>query len=234
MNQKRDYQSPVTAVEFSRNTKIGPCSCTMSSQASCPRHCPFLGEGCYAESGPQGCSTARLNRSTETDPAIIAGLMADAMAGLTATRPLRLNVVGDARTNRAAKILAKASALYTAKYTQKVWTYSHGWRRVARKSWGAVSILASCETAADVKAATEAGYATALVVARFKDVKTYVDNGTIIIPCPQQTGKSANCTTCRLCWDADGLLARGMTIGFEAHGARPKVVREMLIQLGGA
>src|ERR1051325_9338279 len=143
---KRSNQVAAIAVEKSRNSKIAGCSATMVSQASCPRSCKFYANGCYAESGPTGFTTHRLNRSTETKPEAIARIEAKAISQLSGKRPLRLHVVGDCTTDKAAKILSSAAE----SYPMPVWSYTHAWRTVSRVLWGKVSILASCETAADV------------------------------------------------------------------------------------
>lgn len=54
-------------------------------------------------------------------------------------------------------------------------------------------------------------------------------DGTRMIPCPQQTkGGDVTCVECRLCLDADGLMARNMGIAFAAHGASVRKVRARL------
>lgn len=188
--------SAAIAVELTANRKVGPVSVTMASQASCPKSCPWLGSGCYAESGPQGFSTRRVNKSRKVDALAIAKDELRAIGKLSGERPLRLHVVGDASTTVAARTLSKG----LESYRQPVWTYTHAWRRVARRAWGIVSVLASCESVSQVKAARARGYATALVVAEFPSDKAYMVEGLKVIPCPQQTGKTENCTTCRLCW----------------------------------
>ena len=40
--------------ERSSNKKTGPIAVTTTSKDSCPKSCPFMGNGCYAESGPLG------------------------------------------------------------------------------------------------------------------------------------------------------------------------------------
>jgi hypothetical protein len=91
--------------------------------------------------------------------------------------------------------------------------------------------LASCESTQQIKAARKKGYATALVVDRFASAKAYEIDGVKIVPCPQQTGKTENCMSCKLCWDDGRLRQIGVTIGFEAHGNQAKSVRHSLIQI---
>jgi hypothetical protein len=215
------------AVELSQNSKTGPVSTTYVGQKSCPKTCPFLGAGCYAEGGMTGFTTARLADSTG-DARDHARSEATAMDALSGKRPLRLHVVGDARTTIAAAILGKAAARYRAKHSQPVWTYTHAWRDVLRGTWGpAVSVLASCETPTQVRQANHRGYAAALVVAEFPGDKRYDIDGVSIIPCPAQT-RGVQCTDCRLCFDDSKLRAIGATIGFAAHGNRARKVRELV------
>src|SRR6185369_407908 len=104
-------QPRVMAVEDSTNRKLGFCAATYVTQESCPE-CAFRGRGCYAEHGLVGFLTRRLNRAHPLNPARIAMEEAMAITKLTGDRPLRLHVVGDARTKRAAEILAHAAKVY--------------------------------------------------------------------------------------------------------------------------
>ena len=81
--------SPVTTIETSDNRKLGAVSATYASQSSCPRSCPWFGKGCYAEHGPVGFTTRRLNRSTARSAVRIAEAEARAIDGLTGDRLLR-------------------------------------------------------------------------------------------------------------------------------------------------
>src|ERR1700722_11786350 len=105
-------QSPATAIETSDNRKLGPVSATYASQSSCPQSCPWFGKGCYAEHGPTSHTTRRLNRSAVRGAARIAQAEARAIDALTGDRLLRLHVVGDARTDAAARTLGKAAQRY--------------------------------------------------------------------------------------------------------------------------
>src|SRR5262245_12837754 len=97
-------QAPAIAVDDARNRKLGNVSTTHVSQASCPPTCPWRDAGCYAEGGPQGFTTRRLNRSAERNAARIAHAEARAIDALSARRLLRGRVVGDSRTDASARI----------------------------------------------------------------------------------------------------------------------------------
>ena len=232
-NTARVSTPAVKAVEESGNKKIGPVSATMASQSSCPSYCAFIKSGCYAETGLQGFQTRRLNQSPITEPIEIAKAEAAAMGTLSGTRPLRLHVVGDCTSDACARILAGAVRKYKTrgKTQSAVWTYSHAWRDIKRRSFGSISVLASCESTNQVKLARTKGYSTALVVDQFQCDKAYEIDGVKVVPCPQQTGRTENCATCKLCWNDDRLRETGVTIGFAAHGQQAKNVRSQLIQI---
>jgi len=229
--QKRKSAEPTLAiaVKASGNSKIGPIAATYASQGSCPESCPFQGSGCYAESGTMAFTTNRLNRAfngqTPEEIALVEATAIDNMGGYA---PLRLHAVGDCKTNRAARIVAGAARRYTKRTKQPVYTYTHAWQEVDRDSWLDVSVLASCENPLQVLAARARGYATAMVVDSHPTNKLYERDGVKILPCPQQTGKTENCSTCRLCWDSEKLREREITIGFAAHGARANSVKDIV------
>ena len=205
------------AVELSENKKTGPVSATYASQASCPRTCPFLRNGCYAENGPIGIHTNRLNKSGPASALDIAMEEADKIMKLSGRWDLRLHVVGDCTTDKAAQLLSLA-ATRAVKRDRKAWTYTHAWRTVERASWGQVNVLASCESANDVEAARDKGYATAMVVKGFQGDSVQKIDGVKVLPCPNQT-RGVQCVDCRLCLDAERLHGKGISIGFTPHGA---------------
>jgi hypothetical protein len=217
----------IAAVEKSDNLKIGPVSCTWVAQISCPPSCPHMGSGCYAESGTAAFTTNRLNRAAAAfatlSPAAVAMIEAAGIDRLTGKRDLRLHVVGDARTDKAAQILSAAADRYIARGASKgknvrVWTYTHA-RDTKRASWGRISVLRSCETIPQVRAAHAAGYAAAIVIPEHVHDRAYkLDNEFTGIPCPEQTGRAESCEKCGLCMRDEMLHAAKRVIVFAAHG----------------
>ena len=219
------------AFETSQNAKIGRTSATYATQASCPRSCPFFGNGCYAEVAFCGITTRRLNAYASTldlSPEDIADAEAREIAALTGKLPLRVHVVGDCRTNGAASTIGAAMVAHTAKHGQFAWTYTHAWRDVARESWHGASVLASVETADDARAAGARGYATAIVVSEHPSNKVYDLDGVKVLPCPGEVNDAVTCATCGLCGKDSTLRERGLTIGFAAHSARAAQVKSAL------
>lgn len=214
----------VFARSFSQNAKVGNAAVTGAAQVSCPPDCVFIaGGGCYAEDGGHGFITSQLNEvasERSLSPLAVARLEAAAIDSMKVRRgrPMRLHSVGDCATNAAAKIVSAAAERYVERGGGDVWTYTHGWRRVARSAWGKVSVLASCESAKDVRAAAKRGYAAALVVPEFASRAAYELDGVVVIPCPAQTTKDVTCASCRLCCNDTRLLDKGLVIGLEVHG----------------
>lgn len=228
----------VSAVEVSKNDKIGLASATYVSQRSCDPSCPLLENGCYAEVGQTQWSTNRVNRQAEQEqltPEQLAHAEAISIHSLTGWLPLRLHVVGDCRTNRIAKIVSTAARAYSVKHGQVVWSYTHAWRKVNRASWQNVSILASCESIKQTRQAMAKGYAAAIVLPeQHTSAKAYMIDDVRVVPCPQQTGRSENCRSCKLCFHADRLLATRTVIAFQPDTNTTKKVHAALTQITNA
>jgi hypothetical protein len=233
---------PVTAVADSDNAKIGRAAATYSTQETCPKSCALRGSGCYAEDAHTGIITRRLNRN-----ALAGGWSSDELAVMEATQikalsgelPLRMHVVGDARTEFAAHTLAAAARNYSSKHGQTVWSYTHAAADVPSDAWLGVSILASCETAGQVAHARARGYATALVVAEHPNRNKLYSIGegadkVNVVPCPNQQNSAIKCVDCKLCLNSEFLKWRNLTIGFEVHGARAKTVAATLVSIQAA
>lgn len=233
----------------SRNSKLsndGSVAATYVSQASCPKTCPFLDEGCYAEIDNTGIHTKKLNKSKVLDPltlalneahAIAKGSFWHGMASRLAgtNHALRLHVVGDSRTVGAVKILVQGLE-HWLQFIGPVWTYTHAWRKVKRSHWGRVSVLASCESAYSAKLAMQRGYAAACIVPKHpEDGKAYTvptDLGDVkFIPCPNQT-RGVTCKECKLCMNDQFLKLTRSVIAFEAHGSRKELIKSKLVQIG--
>jgi hypothetical protein len=213
------------AVLLSTNRKLGWASATYAAQASCPERCPLRGAGCYAEHGPVGIITRRLNR-TQAEPLDVARAEAEAIATLPGMLDLRLHVVGDCASDAAAAIVS-AAALRQTRPGRAVWTYTHAWRDVDRAAWAEVSILASLEDPRDIPAARERGYAAALIVPEHTSDALHHRHGERLLPCPEQT-RGVRCSECRLCMDAERLHRERITITFRPHGTRAAQVRSLV------
>lgn len=236
--------SPVELVPDAAGGKMRPipqgpfCASTyVSIRSTCPDSCAFKDNGCYAQGGSSRRIMRKLDAAAQ-DPAIVmaaeATLMGEAFGGIwggrvpqdgaRGGRDLRLHVGGDVHATLGAGILALAARSWLARGGGAVWTYTHRWREIPRRAWGLISVWASCETVADVRAAWTMGYRAALVHDRepHKSGRAFhLDGGTgdgvaiRVVPCPYET-RGVTCVKCRLCLDAP--IDRNVVIGFRAHG----------------
>lgn len=215
-----------------------------SIEATCLSGCPFKVGGCYVRSGFTNRLSKKLDaaaRGFDADAVISAeaelvdrafprGVPQDGARG---GRDLRLHVGGDVASVRQAEKLGCAAQKWRGRGGGRVWTFTHAWRTVPRSAWGPeVSVLASVETARDIERASKVGYASAIVVQHFPSTKAFRLEGASarIVPCPAETS-GRTCVECRLCLDADRLLATNTAIAFAVHGPRSRTASEVLVQL---
>jgi hypothetical protein len=172
----------VAAVAATSWRTAGPlvASTYVSIERTCPASCPFKGAGCYAEAGFTRVLGQRLDRdAAEVTPLRIAKAEADLIDaawpkgvpqdGARGGRDLRLHVGGEFPSEGGARVVAGAVARWLERGGGAVWSFTHRWRQIARAAFGRISVLASCETAAQAREAVLRGYVPALVVERFPD-----------------------------------------------------------------
>ncbi len=207
-----------------------------SIKTSCPKSCPLMGEGCYAELGYVGITSHRLddeakgNSPLDTARAEAKAIDESYKGGPVPTgRDLRLHVAGDSRTLAGTRMINKAVKRWKQRGGGAVWSYTHAWKHVPREEWSHVSILASVSNVQEVPEARAQGYAPAIVVPQFDGDKAFQLDGcdTKFIPCPAQT-RHVGCTDCRLCFNADRLHAGNFGIAFAVHGAKKEPLKRHL------
>lgn len=132
-----------------------------------------------------------------------------------------MHVAGEAADTVGATALGEAATRWRARGGGNVWTYTHRWRWIPRSAWGPdVSVLASIKHPDQIARAAAMGYAPAIVMTGITDHRTFAigEDGWRGLPCPAEVGKMT-CAQCRLCMNADRLLARKLVIVFVAHGS---------------
>lgn len=208
----------------------------VSIKGSCPNSCALKAEGCYAQLGHTGIQVHRLDNQADGMSALdLARAEAKAIDNsykggpVPAGRDMRLHVSGESRTVTGSRIINKAIGRWKQRGGGDCWSYTHAWKNVSREEWSNVSMLASIDSIAEVKAARKQGYAPAMVVADFDSPKAFKVKGcdTKWIPCPAQT-KEVGCTDCRLCFDADRLHDGNFGIAFAAHGIKKNTIKRRL------
>ena len=209
----------------------------VSIKASCPKTCPLMGEGCYAQLSYVGMTSHRLDEEAQGLSALDAAraeaqVIDSAYKGRTIppNRDMRLHVAGDSRTRAAAKLVNSAVGRWKKRGCGDCWSYTHAWKNVPREDWANVSILASVSTAQEAALAKKQGYAPAIVVDQHASDKAYQLDGSDIkwIPCPAQT-KGVGCSDCRLCFNANRLVENNFGIAFAAHGVKRESVKRHLV-----
>lgn len=228
---RQTRQPGVIVVPVSQNSKTGPIAVTYASKHTCPGDCPLNGAGCYGESGFIPVHLARLNKGTH-DHMAIARQEALLIYKLPRDRPLRVHVVGDCRGPRSAGLVGRSCDWYMRE-GQPVWTYTHSWRKIPRRKWGDMSVLASCEDPRDVPKAWTRGYPALLIVPKFLSRRRYTFHGLSLIPCPAETKPGVTCSSCLLCTRGVYLLKSRRVIAVEANGRGAKYVRSYLEKVQG-
>lgn len=225
----------IIAKEHSRNQKLGDCSTTYAGLTTCHDSCPFKKSGvCYGLNGPVGYHFRRVTRQARAQKASsvrLAQKEAALVKQLSGAKPLRLHTVGDCKNVESAQIISQAAAIYSAKCGQPVWTYTHT-PDVPREAWGEVSVLKSCHTLEEVKAAHRAGYAASLVVKKFTEGRRLypLGGGFIGIACKAQIGETT-CGQCKLCFKDQMLHDKRFVVLFETHGARKRLAAQDAIDV---
>jgi hypothetical protein len=225
----------------------GPyCASTyVSIAATCPSVCPFRDNGCYAQAGASHLTMGKLDRhGRRTTGLAVSRSEAKKLAaawprgvpqdGHRGGRDLRLHVGGDVSCEAGARAIAGAVAQLQKRGLGSTWTYTHRWRDIPREAFGTISVLASCETPAEVLEANALGYAAAITVDHFPGRRAFpVAAGVKAIPCPYEGGGSTTCIKCRLCFDDVRLREAGRAIAFAVHGASASAAKGRLRVLNG-
>lgn len=246
----RTEASKLTRSRFGR-----PVAVTHVSQATCPASCAWNGAGCYAQAGPEGVITLKLGGrpGSSVQPAALGG--GSGVAGVLATLrevelinlavegarsepaniagvPLRLHVTGEVAlgpvsdVGKYARMLGVVAGRWVAAGGGPVWTYTHTFREIPRRAWGdSISVLASCETSADVELARSMGYVPSLVRA-FSSPRPAGG-----VECPQQNGQLADCASCLACARDSRLRGAGRYIVLSPHGPGGKPSKAMSARL---
>lgn len=207
-----------------------------SIKASCPKDCPLMGEGCYAQMAYVGMHVRRLDDEAKGMSSLQTARQ-EAMAidlsynggAIPFNRDLRLHVAGDSRTLAGTRLINSAIKRWKLRGGNDCWSYTHAWKQVPKSEWANVSMLASVTTVQEVKAARKQGYAPTIVVDEHISDKTYTLKGSDIkwIPCPNQT-KGVGCSDCRLCFNADRLYNEKYGIAFAVHGSKKENLKRKL------
>lgn len=213
----------------SGNKKTGEMAVSTSSKATCSPSCPFLNNGCYAQSGPLNLHWLKVTSGErgESFPNFLQKLKA-----LPESSAFRHNQAGDL-PHTAGKI----SRTFIRRMVESVshlraYTYTHhsvklgenlSLLRYANRNGFTINV--SCETEAQVDDAIAAELPAVLVVP--SDEKRTVwrtESGNAVIVCPAQRSDTVTCADCMLCHKRGKKVA----IAFLAHGTSKRKAEAQL------
>jgi hypothetical protein len=203
----------------SSNAKTGPIPVTTTSQDSCDPSCPFMGSGCYAESGPLALHWRKVTNGER-------GIDWESFVAVVAAMPLdtlwRHNQAGDLPGTGAAIDAGKLAQLVRANNGKRGFTYTHksmtahNRQAIREANDNGFTINLSANNLAHADELSELDIGPVVVVMPRGAVNTLTPAGRKIVICPAETRDDVTCETCQLCARRD---RNGIIIGFPAHGS---------------
>jgi len=203
----------------SSNVKTGPIPVSTSSKATCPATCPFMGNGCYAASGPLALHWQAITRGDRGVP--FADFL-QSIRSLPKGQIWRHNQAGDL-PHSAGRISRRfIRGIVAANRGKRGFTYTHhdlskgenaSLIRYANRNGFRVNVSTETESAADH--AIAAGLPAVLAVPSTETRKAWrTPAGNAVLVCPAQRSDTKTCADCQLCEKRGSRVV----IAFIAHG----------------
>jgi len=153
-------------VSASANSKIGALDTTWVSIETTCVDCDFkVGGVCYAMGGRSALHVAERDKAAQGETSEQTSLNeADCIdaayegGAIPAGRMLRVHSSGDTSTAKGAEAIGAAIGRWLRRGGAGAYTYTHAWRRVTRKAFGPLSVLASLNPGDDARQALSNGY----------------------------------------------------------------------------
>ena len=203
----------------SGNKKTGEMAVSTSSKATCSPSCPFLNNGCYAQSGPLNLHWLKVINGERGQTFSV---FLERLRQLPQGAAFRHNQAGDLPHTKGRISRAFIRRMTAAVSHLRAFTYTHHnlslgenlpLLRFANRNGFTVNVSTESETAADN--AIAAGLPAVLVVPSDEQRTTWhTPAGNTVLVCPAQRIDSKTCADCMLCHNR----GRRVIIGFLAHG----------------
>lgn len=203
----------------SSNAKTGPIPVSTSSKATCPSTCPFMGNGCYAASGPLAIHWAAVTRGDRGTPL---GDFLAAIRSLPAGQLWRHNQAGDCPSTAGRISRRFIRAIVAANRGRRGFTYTHhdikkgenlSLIRYANRNGFRINVSTESEAAADDAIAS--GLPAVLAVPSTEPRNSWrTAAGNAVMVCPAQRSDTRTCADCQLCHSR----GKRVIIAFKAHG----------------
>lgn len=225
----------VKFARVSRNRKTGPIPVAMTSANTCPKSCPWKGNGCYAEQHFVAIHWRRLSRGN----GITWDAFVDKIAALPQGQLWRMGEAGDLPgdgdvidCNLLRQLTKAAEHTRGFAYTHKpmLGTEIGAWNRSALANSGGpgLTINLSADSLEQADKLADLGIAPVTVVLPMRTRRSLrTPGGRRVVVCPAITSETISCQTCQLCAKSH----RSSIVGFPAHGDMRKRMNTELTQL---
>lgn len=205
----------------SGNKKTGAIPVTTSGKRTCPPSCPFMDNGCYADSFPLKIHWKKLDDQGLTFDDLI-----DKIKDLPTGTFWRHNQAGDLAGDGLKICGDSLKKLVRANKRKRGFTYTHkpltkenkGLIKYANQNGFTVNLSANNQNDVDRYMSLNIAPVVAVLPANTKSKVTLTKAGNKIVTCPAVTGDKMTCSRCQLCQKSD----RNYAIGFPAHGNQKK------------
>lgn len=203
----------------SGNAKTGPMAVSTSAKSTCSPSCPFLDNGCYAQSGPLNLHWLKVTSGERgTNFATFLGKLKELPNGSA----FRHNQAGDLPHNLGRISETFIRRMIVATKHLRAYTYTHHNLKVGdnlslirKANRAGFTINVSCETEAQVDDAIAHNLPAVMVAPSAESrVTWHTEGGNVVIVCPAQRSDTVTCADCMLCHKRGKKVA----IAFLAHG----------------
>lgn len=216
----------------SANAKTGPIPVSTSSRSTCSKACPFIKNGCYADSGPLAL---HWNKVTEGSRGTDWQGFCNTVAGFANDTLWRHNQAGDLPGDGVTIDQLAMMDLLTANKGKRGFTYTHytmasesnrNTVKLSNSLGFTINLSANNLQHADELKALNIG-PVVVVVDSNTDAKTFkTPAGHSVVVCPATYKDSVSCATCQLCQ-----RQRDTIVAFPAHGtSKAKANRVIMLQ----
>jgi hypothetical protein len=208
----------------SRNKKTGKIPVSTSRASTCPKTCPLIKNGCYANTGPIAINWRRIG----VDRGMSWVDFCTEVSKFPDGQVWRHNQAGDLPGVNGRINKKELHDLVNANRGKRGFTYTHKPTTIANmelikyanKNGFVINLSANNLTHADELSDLGIGPVT-VVLPYYQMENTKTPNGRVVVVCPAITKKNITCAKCKLC--ASNKENRPI-VGFPAHGKSKKKV----------
>lgn len=222
----RNYHAQLTLK--SANAKTGKIPVSVTASDSCPPTCSFMGNGCYAESGPLALHWSKVNTGERGMPW---QMFCDAIDTLPANQLWRHNAAGDLPGHDGVIDGVALGMLVKANAGKRGFTYTHypptpgNVSAVAMANAAGFTVNFSADSASEADALCDLGVGPVVcVLPSTQTTNSKTPAGRTVVVCPATVRDDTRCADCGLCQ-----VQRDTVIGFPAHGSSYRKVDTRLL-----